>query len=76
MNRTVSKSRFKPHALEFFRQIQETGEELIITDHGKPVLKITPYKGDPDAILMELRGSVLQYEQPTEPTGEPWEALT
>jgi len=74
---TVSKSQFKPHALEYFRKIEQTGEELIITDRGRPVLKVSPYSEDPDQVLRELRDTLLTYEDPTEPVGrEDWEALT
>jgi hypothetical protein len=38
MEQVVSKSQFKPRALQYFREVQEKGLELIITDHGKPVL--------------------------------------
>ncbi|MEW5709884.1 MAG: type II toxin-antitoxin system prevent-host-death family antitoxin [Pseudomonadota bacterium] len=76
MGKVVSKSKFKPRALELFREVQETGEELIITDRGRPVLKIVPYAPKPDEGLQPLRNSVLKYEQPTEPVGlEDWEAL-
>ena len=65
----VSKSRFKPRALEYFRQVEESGRALIITDRGRPVLKIVPYSADPDAALKALRHSVLAYKDPTEPVG-------
>ncbi|HVT61350.1 MAG TPA: type II toxin-antitoxin system prevent-host-death family antitoxin [Thermoanaerobaculia bacterium] len=72
----VSKSRFKARALEYFRQVERTGKELVITDHGKPVLKIAPYAPDPTAALSALRGSVIRYDDPTEPVGlEDWESL-
>ena len=73
----VSKSKFKPAALEYFRQVQETQEELIISDHGKPVLKIVPYQAaaksklDP---LTKLRGTLKRYEQPFDPIAEVWES--
>ncbi len=67
METTVSKSQFKPRALEYFRQVQRTGRDLIITEHGKPVLKIVPYSLDPAEALRSLRGSVLRYDDPTEP---------
>ncbi len=73
----VSKSKFKPAALEYFRHVQETQEELIISDHGKPVLKIVPYhaaaksKVDP---LANLRGTLKCYEQPFDPVAEVWES--
>lgn len=77
MERAVSKSKFKPKALEYFRQVEETGRELVITDRGQPVLKIVPFALDPDQALRSLRGSVLRYDDPTEPVGvEEWEALS
>ena len=72
----VSKSKFKPKSLEYFRQVQETGEPLTITDHGKPVLKIVPYTPSPEKALKALRGSIISYEEPLEPVGlEDWDAL-
>ncbi len=47
MEKRVAKSRFKPHALEYFREVERTGKALIITDRGKPVLKIIPCSEDP-----------------------------
>lgn len=76
MQMTVSKSRFKPRALEYFRRVEETGKELVITDHGRPVLKIAPYAHDPGETLKALRNSVLRYDRPTEPVNpEDWKAL-
>ncbi len=76
MRQTVSKSKFKPQALKYFRNIQETGQELVITDHGKPVLKISPFSEDSQSILEELRNSVTYYEDPLEPVGiSDWEVL-
>ncbi len=76
MGRIVSKSRFKPHALEYFRQVEETGEEIIVTNHGEPVIKVVPYREEQDAALKSLRKSVLKYDRPFEPVGaDEWEAL-
>ena len=72
----VSKSQFKPRSLEFFRKVERTGEELVITDHGRPVLKIIPYVADPEECFRGLRGTVLQYDEPLDPVGvDDWEAL-
>jgi antitoxin (DNA-binding transcriptional repressor) of toxin-antitoxin stability system len=76
MPKTVSKSQFKPHSLEYFRTIEQTGEELVITDHGRPVLKVVPYISDPEECFRGLRNTVLKYESPLEPVGvQDWEAL-
>ena len=75
----VSKSQFKAHALELFRQIEASGEPLVITDHGRPTLEVRPFRpADPDATdpLSQLRGSVLHYDDPFAPVAEgEWEAL-
>lgn len=76
MEHVISKSKFKPHALKYFRQIKETGQELIITDHAKPVIRIIPYHEKPHIILQELRNSIQFYNNPLNPVGEDdWEAL-
>ena len=67
MERIVSKSQFKPRSLEYFRLIEESGETMIITDRGKPVLKVMPYTDNSKDRLKVLRNSVLQYDDPTQP---------
>jgi prevent-host-death family protein len=73
--KTISKSKFKARALEYFREVERTGRPLIVTDHGRPVLKIVPYREDPKTALRELKDSVVRYEAPLEPAGDSdWEA--
>jgi len=77
--RRVSKSQFKAHALELFRQIEASGEPLVVTDHGRPALEVRPYQPAADAVadpLSALLGSLLHYEEPCDPVAEgDWEAL-
>jgi len=76
MKEMISKSKFKPRALEYFRLVEKTGKPLIIADRGKPVIKIVPYSEDPEEALKALRGSVLSYERPLDPVGiRDWESL-
>ena len=76
VERIISKSQFKPRSLEYFRMIEESGETLIITDRGRPALKIMPYYADPEERMKLLHNSVLQYDDPTEPAApEDWKAL-
>lgn len=71
----VSKARFKPRALEYFRRVQETGEDLIITDHGRPVVRVAPYRPHGRDPFQALRGSVKQYRDPEAPVApDDWEA--
>ena len=72
---TVSKSRFKARALEYFREVERTGRPLVVTDHGTPVIRIVPYTEDPANAFTELRDTVVRYEAPTDPVGvEDWES--
>ncbi|HKJ01026.1 MAG TPA: type II toxin-antitoxin system Phd/YefM family antitoxin [Longimicrobiales bacterium] len=75
MTDTISKSRFKARALEYFREVERTGRELVITDRGEPVIRIVPYRAEPGRTLQSLRESVVRYDAPTEPVDEDtWEA--
>jgi prevent-host-death family protein len=74
MERRVSKSQLKPRLLEYFREIENTGEPLIITAHGRPVLKVVPFSSPCEDVRASLRNTVLRYDGPTEPVGvEDWE---
>ncbi|MBO9331197.1 prevent-host-death protein [Achromobacter sp. HZ01] len=72
----VSKTEFKARALELFRQVEATGEPIVVTDHGKPALEIRPYRAAPQRDPLEvLRGSVLRFDDPLSPVGDDvWEA--
>jgi len=71
----ISKSEFKSKALEYFRQIESSGESIIVTDHGKPTLEVRPYRGHSRPPLDVLRGSVVRYDNPMEPVAvDDWDA--
>jgi len=73
---TVSKSQFKAKALEYFRIIQATGQPILISHDDKPVIKVSPYNQNTEVDLQALFGSLIKYDDPTEPVGlEDWEAL-
>lgn len=70
----ISKTDFKAKALEFFRQVEASGEPVIVTDHGKPTLEVRPYRQLERAPLDMLRGSVVRYADPLEPVEADWDA--
>jgi antitoxin (DNA-binding transcriptional repressor) of toxin-antitoxin stability system len=74
METKLSKSRFKPRVLEYLRQVEHSGEPIIVTDHGRPVIEIRRYIVPDHDPLERLRGSVKRYEEPFEPVNEDdWE---
>ena len=40
--RTVAAREFKTHCLQLVREVGETGQEIIITRHKKPVARLAP----------------------------------
>jgi prevent-host-death family protein len=71
----VSKSQFKAKALEYFRQVEASGEPVVVTDHGQPKVEVRPYQPGTRSPLEVLRGSVLRFDDPTAPVAaEDWDA--
>jgi len=73
MNYTISKSAFKPKALEYLRLVETNKKPLIITHFGKPVAKIIPHSVTATSSAHQLLGSVINYNQPTAPVEVTWE---
>ena len=69
----VSKSQFKARALELMRQVESSGEAIIVMDRGKPTIEVRPYRFATSNPLDQLKGSVIDYVDPMEPVGlEDW----
>jgi antitoxin (DNA-binding transcriptional repressor) of toxin-antitoxin stability system len=75
MIHTISKSKLKAKMLEIFRQLETSGDELIVTDQGKPVLKIIPIKGKSSVkeLFAEYQGKVTYLEDINTPTLQEWD---
>ena len=43
--RTVKASEFKARCLELMDEVADSGEEIVITKEGRPVSRLTPYRG-------------------------------
>lgn len=74
----VPKGKLKGKMLEYFRQVEETGETLIVTDRGREVLEIKALKPKTDVreVISRLREmarlSVLPNEQELMAPIEDW----
>ena len=75
MTNTISKSKLKAKMLEIFRELESSGNELIVTDHDKPVLKIIPIKQKATvaALFSDIQGQVTYLEDINTPTLQEWE---
>jgi prevent-host-death family protein len=72
---TATKSVLKSKLLEILRNLERTGEEVIITDHNRPVAMIVPWKkrSSVDAIFGPWRGKARWLANLTTPTIDEWE---
>ncbi|WP_334722403.1 type II toxin-antitoxin system Phd/YefM family antitoxin [Nostoc sp.] len=75
--KSISKSKLKSQLLEFLRLVESEGEEIVVTDHGKPVVKISKYAQAPstEELFGEMGGKVKYFEDLTTPTTEEWAQL-
>ena len=71
----VAKGKLKARMLEYFRRVENSGEELVITDNRVPVLKVVPYrrKLGPEQVFGDLRGKVRYHGDLTEPESGEWQ---
>lgn len=71
---TVSKSALKARMLEYFRRVEQTGEELVVTDNNEPVIRIVPIRKRRPAseVFADVRGRVVYGEDILMPTSEEW----
>jgi prevent-host-death family protein len=68
----ITATRFKAECLGLLDRVAATGEELVVTKHGKPVARVVP----PSA-PRSLRGTVtynLDEDELIAPLGDPWSA--
>ena len=72
---TVSKEALEANMLEYFHRVEETGEELVVTDNHVAVLKIVPLAGKagPEEVFADVRGRAKYHGDLLEPTLEEWE---
>ena len=70
----VSKSVLKGKMLEYFREVEASGEELVVTNNGQPVLRIVPYHAATtvDAAFADVRGRIRYHGDLLAPTTDEW----
>ena len=74
---TISKSKLKANMLRVFREVEASGEALVVTDRDRPVLRILPIsgKGSVDEVFGHIKGKPVYYEDIDTPTAEEWPDL-
>ena len=63
--RTIKASEFKAKCLKLMDEVAETGEEIVITKHGRPVSKLVPCDERPETLfglyrdVIRIRGDIV-----------------
>ncbi len=71
----IPKSQFKPRAFEYLRMVQDEGEPLIITDHGRDAVRLEPVADSGANSADTLSGVIEAWERPLDPVDDgSWEA--
>ncbi len=72
--KSISMSKLRASMFRVFREIEESGEELIVTHHKRPVLRIQPInrKNGVDDVFGTIQGKVIYGEDINVPTTDEW----
>ncbi len=72
--KSVSKGVLKAKMLEYFREVEQTGEELIVTSNNVPTLRVIPIKQKHkvEDVFADLRGKVRIDDSIMQPETEDW----
>jgi len=68
--KTVDKSQLTAQLLEFLQLVELEGEEILVMDGNKPVVRISQYEKtlSTEELFKEMRGKVKYFEDLTTPT--------
>ena len=75
MNGSVPKGKLKARLLSYLREVENSGEELVVTDRGVPTVRIVPYraKEEVERLFAAERGRVVYHDDLDESTLDEWE---
>ena len=68
--KTVDKSQLIAQLLELLQLVEIEGEEIVVMDGTKPVVRISPYEKtlSTEELFKDMRGKVKYFEDLTAPT--------
>lgn len=76
MNKMIGKAEFKAHCLRIMNEAARTGETVIITQRGEPVMELKPIKPrERKPLFGLLRHPSYRFDDPDGPAyDQPWNA--
>jgi len=72
--RAVTASEFKARCLQLMDEVNDSGEEIVITKRGRPVSRLVPYRERPKTLLGLYAGEMKILGDIISPIDVEWEA--
>jgi prevent-host-death family protein len=71
--RTIPAGEFKARCLKLMDEVNETGEELVVTKRGKPVVRLVPAARTPKSPFGAMKGTAITHGDIIGPFFEEWQ---
>ena len=71
--RTIGAREFKDNCLQVLREVNETGEVVVVTRHKVPIAQISAPRAGPGSLFGRCAGELRIFEDITEPVFDPEE---
>lgn len=71
--RTIAAGEFKARCLKLMDEVNESGEELVVTKRGKPVVKLVPARPKGKSFFGAMKGTATVHGDIIGPFFEDWE---
>lgn len=71
---TINTSELKAKCLKLMDQVNESGQEIVITKNGKPISKLVPYRKRPESLFGLHRDQIVVHDDLIEPLDFAWDA--
>jgi len=72
--RAVTASEFKARCLQLMDEVNDSGEEIVITKRGRPVSRLVPYRERPATLFGMFAGEMKILGDIISPIDVEWEA--
>lgn len=71
---TISTDTLEINLQKYFAQIHQSGEDVVVTDKGVPIIKLTPLKPNMDVAeaFKDLQGKIKYHDDILKPETEEW----
>ncbi len=74
----VSKAVFRKNPDEYFKKVEENGEELVVTHNKVPLFKVIPFKKNKSVreLFADVQGKIKYHGDILEPETEEWAEIS